>query len=263
MDARVVELLVPRRHAILREAVHARRDEGQLLPEDAIESREYDENNIRFDEPGRSGVELRGPVRALAELGEDPDPKELFQEFTPTSVGSDHDVALLQLRPDVRAQGITLEDGPARIHLPKATEEWVVRTITVEVALVCLDPDRTELLERWRLPPYAQEVRLDIVSRGLASQEEMVSGAPVASERLAELEKYVRRSVYVFADLAELAEGESTVVVRYGLRDQDWREWVGPILLGDDQDGTREWSRDALQLRLDGDARILLEEVPE
>lgn len=199
-------------------------------------------------EPSAS-VEIHGPTSELDKLG-----KELVLALEPLTVAPEDREELrrrVNLHPSLRLRGLALVGEVAAVApiVPVARE---IGTLTLDIALVCLDPGRASELERWSLPAQSQSARFAVTTLGLIPQD-VDPASPAMIERFGTLRRFVEENLRVFVDVAELApdaEGR-TVRVRWAWR-KSWRE-------------STEGARDArqehqeLDVVLVSDAEVLLE----
>ena len=173
---------------------------------------------LRFEPSG--SVTVLGPVDELDRLNGD-----LALALEPVAVLSEDREELrrqVQLHKSLRDRGLSLE-SPVVVVIPIAPVAREIGTLTREVALVCLDPSRTDELTRWTLPPQSQTARFSISTLGLIP-EDADPASPAMLERFGALRRFVEENLRVFVDVAELAPlGESrSVRVRWSWK-QSWR----------------------------------------
>ena len=200
-------------------------------------------------EPSAS-VEVHGPTSELDKLGDD-----LALALEPVAVASEDKDELrrpVHLHPSLRARGLALVGETIAVApiVPVARE---IGTLSLDIALVCLDPARAGELERWSLPPQSQTARFALTTLGLIPQD-ADPASPAMIERFGTLRRFVEDNLRVFVDVAELApDGVGrTVRVRWTWR-KTWSESPG--------NGGAE-KRDALQelgVVLVSDPEVLLE----
>ena len=200
-------------------------------------------------EPSAS-VEVHGPTSELDKLGDD-----LALALEPVAVASEDKDELrrpVHLHPSLRARGLALVGETIAVApiVPVARE---IGTLSLDIALVCLDPARAGELERWSLPPQSQTARFALTTLGLIPQD-ADPASPAMIERFGTLRRFVEDNLRVFVDVAELApDGVGrTVRVRWTWR-KTWSEPPG--------NGGAE-KRDALQelgVVLVSDPEVLLE----
>jgi diadenylate cyclase len=198
----------------------------RLLPEEvAIDSSAMNprlqllRERLRF-EPSAS-VEVHGPRSELDKLGGDL--TLLLQPLVVTPEDRDELRRRVELHPGLRDRGLALETEVVAVApiVPVARE---IGTLSLDIALVCLDPARAGELERWSLPPQSQSARFSISTLGLIPQD-ADPASPAMIERFGTLRRYVEENLRVFVDVAELApngEGRSARV-RWTWK-QPWRE---------------------------------------
>jgi len=174
---------------------------------------------LRF-EPSAS-VEIHGPSSELDKLGID-----LPLTLAPLAVMPEDRDELrrrVELHPSLRDRGLSLEGEVVAVApiVPVARE---IGSISLDIALVCLDRSRAHELERWTLPPQSQTARFSITTLGLIPQD-ADPASPAMIERFGTLRRYVEENLRVFVDVAELApQGEGrSVRVRWAWR-QPWSE---------------------------------------
>lgn len=200
-------------------------------------------------------IRLRGP-RALME-----------------GLGTTHEVRLSPLRPsldrigiyrdelglaeELAALGIELVDSAVEVSVPVHPVARDLGELSVEVALVCMDPARAELLESYRLPSHLQRSTWHLHAEALFTQAVLddENATKALSERLRE---FAARELMVYVDLAELPEEEGgrSLEVRHHWRrqPQDALEELGLAGLSSGAEG--------LTADLLTDAEVLLEALP-
>src|SRR5262245_18990140 len=151
-------------------------------------------------EPSAS-VQIHGPVSELDKLGVD-----LAVELDPLVVNSEDLEELrrrIDLSPNLRSRGLFLASEVVAVVpiVPVARE---IGTVTMEIALVSLDPERAGDLERWSLPPHSQSARFSIMTLGLIPQD-ADPASPAMVERFGTIRRFVEQNLRVFVDVAELA----------------------------------------------------------
>jgi hypothetical protein len=171
-------------------------------------------------EPGAS-VEIHGPASELDKLGTD-----VALALEPLTVAPEDREELrrrVQLHANLRARGLTLASEITAVApiVPVARE---IGSLTLDIALVCLDPGRATELERWTLPPQSQSARFAVTTLGLIPQD-ADPASPAMIERFGTLRRFVTENLRVFVDVAELEpDGEGrTVRVRWAWR-RTWEE---------------------------------------
>jgi diadenylate cyclase len=204
---------------------------------------------LRF-EPGPT-VEVHGPRAELDRLARG------GLKLRPIAVpGEEHGELRrrIELHPDLRGRDLALESEVA-VVVPLRPVAREIGTLTREIALVCLDPARTDELARWSLPPHLHSARFSITTEGLIPEDADPS-SPAMIERFAALRRFVEENLWVFVDVGELppqGEGRSARV-RWTWR----RRWNDTSNNG--EDGTSPGSVDAsLDVVLQSDAEVLLE----
>jgi diadenylate cyclase len=204
-----------------------------------------------------ASIEVRGPAVLVEDLG---DGLELALEeivLSPEDLGEVR--VRVRLHSALVARGFSLdEDAPVDAVVPIVPVEREAGTIRKEVVLVCLTPEKRDLLERWTVPANAQTARFTIVTSGLIPLSADV-GSPALLERKAAISRFVEENLRVYADVAELPppeEGRSVPVRTTWIK--DWRDDLDALGLGDGTLGTWE----ELDVRLESEASILLEPSP-
>ncbi len=204
---------------------------------------------LRF-EPSAS-VEISGPLTELEKLAGFLSPRLEPLHVTPEDHGELR--RRVHLHPDLSAAGLTLASEVAVIVplLPVARE---IGTISREIALVCLDPERQDEVVRWSLPPHARSARFAVHTLGLIPQDADPS-SPAMIERIGTIRRFVEENLRVFVDVAELdPESESrSARVRWAWR-ASWQDWSGSRSPAGIR-GTHE----ELDVVLQSDPEILLE----
>lgn len=204
---------------------------------------------LRF-EPG-AAVEIHGPTYELDRLG-----VETELELEPLAIMPEDREELrrrVQLHPDLRARGLSLA-GEVMAVAPIVPVAREIGTLSMDIALVSLDPDRSGEIERWSLPAQSQSARFAVTTLGLIPQD-ADPASPAMIERFGTLRRYVAENLRVFVDVSELAPGGEgrSARVRW-----TWREpWRAARAEG------REPAHEELGVELLSDAEVLLEPRPE
>lgn len=203
---------------------------------------------LRF-EPSAS-VEIHGPTTELGRLGENL--TLLLEPLTVLPEDREELRRRVNLPASLRDKDLRLETEVVAVApiVPVARE---IGTLSLDIALVCLDPGRVSELERWSLPPQSHSARFSIHTLGLIPQG-ADPASPAMIERFGSLRRYVEENLRVFVDVAELApdvEGRSARV-RWTWR-QPWRE--SPEALRSGARGDHE----ELDVVLVSDDEVLLE----
>jgi len=203
---------------------------------------------LRF-EPSAS-VEIHGPTSELDKLGAD-----LTLLLEPLEVSAEDRDELrrrVQLDSNLRERGLSLESEVVAVApiVPVARE---IGTLSLDLALVCLDPSRAGELERWSLPPQSQSARFAIHTLGLIPQD-ADPASPAMIERFGTLRRYVQENLRVYVDVAELArDGEGrSARVRWTWK-QPWRESPEAVRSG------ARGEHEELDVILVSDGEVLLE----
>jgi hypothetical protein len=174
---------------------------------------------LRF-EPSAS-VEIHGPTSELDKLGTDL--SLLLEPLVVSAEDRDELRRRIRLHASLRDRGLTLESEvvAAAPIVPVARD---IGTLSLDIALVCLDPSRAGELARWSLPPQSQSARFSIRTLGLIPQD-ADPASPAMIERFGALRRYVQENLRVYVDVAELAlDGEGrSARVRWTWK-QPWRE---------------------------------------
>jgi len=218
-----------------------------LLLDPAFEARSQD---VVF-EPG-SNITIGGPHTRMELLG-----TEISLAPIVLSAEDRGEVReRVRLAPSLIEQGFTLSDRtPVEIVVPIVPVQRTAGSVTKELALICLAPDRVEELARWNLPANAHTARFTVETSGLLPHD-ADPGSPAMLERKTAILRFVEENLRVFVDVAELpprGEGRS-VPIRWYWR-KDWRD--SPDSFGLDPETLGEW--EDLSVQLEGEPRILLE----
>lgn len=203
---------------------------------------------LRF-EPSAS-VEIHGPRTELEKLGHD-----LALLLEPLAAGPEDREELrrrVNLHPSLRDRGLSLA-SELMVVAPIVPVAREIGTLALDIALVCLDPGRTEELARWSLPPQSQSARFAISTLGLIPQD-ADPASPAMIERFGTLRRYVEENLRVFVDVAELVPGGEgrSARLRWTWR-QPWHE--SPEAL---RSGPRD-GHEQLDVVLVSEAEVLLE----
>jgi diadenylate cyclase len=200
---------------------------------------------LRF-EPSPS-VEISGPKNELDKLGAD-----LTLALEPLEVSGEERDELrrrVQLHSSLRARGLALA-GEVVAVVPIVPVAREIGMLSVDIALVSLDPARAADLERWALPPQSQSARFAITTLGLIPQD-ADPASPAMIERFGALRRFVEENLCVFVDVSELdpsGEGRSARV-RW-----TWRQsWTAANVSG------ALASQEQLDVVLVSDPEVLLE----
>jgi diadenylate cyclase len=203
---------------------------------------------LRF-EPGAS-VEVRGPTSEIVKLGKDL--PLLLEPLAVTSEDRDELRRRVELDSSLRDRGLSLEGEVVAVApiVPVARE---IGTLSVDIAMISLDPNRAREVERWSLPPQSQSARFSITTLGLIPQD-ADPASPAMIERFGALRRYVEENLRVYVDVAELAPGGEgrSARVRWTWR-QPWRESSEALRTG----GGRAYQE--LDVVLVSDREVLLE----
>jgi len=213
-------------------------DDSQLNPRYELAA------GARFDPAPR--ITLYGPSSEIGEAS------VAFEPIVLTETDLDERSEHLTLTPELVQRGFSLQGPPVSLVLPIGPARRDAGTVAMEIATVCMDPERTDELERWQLPAHALTARFTIQTSGLIPVN-ADPGSPAQLERFNRIRDFVEANLLVFVDLAELPpqrEGRS-VPVRW-----TWRE-RSPEALGLDLGELSGYEE--LDVRLDSDAEILLE----
>ncbi len=168
-----------------------------------------------------ANVEIHGPTSELEKLGTD-----LTLAFEPLRVAPEDREELRRrvgLHPSLRLRGLTLV-GEVTAVAPIVPVAREIGSLSLDIALVCLDPRRSAELARWSLPPQSQTARFALTTLGLIPQD-ADPASPAMIERFGTLRLFVEENLRVFVDVAELApDGVGrTVRVRWAWR-RTWAE---------------------------------------
>lgn len=101
----------------------------------------------------------------------------------------------LDLAPDLRAAGLSLEAGPVPVQVPVHPSARLIE-VDLLTSLVATGPDAAALLAAWQLQDGARPIRVQLARGGVA-------------HTLLD-ESWARRHVRLIADLADLSEGTET-----------------------------------------------------
>jgi hypothetical protein len=184
--------------------------------------------HLRF-EPS-AAVEIHGPASELDKLRADLDRARaggdgtvLLEPLAVLPEDRDELRRRVELHSSLRARGLAL-DGEVVAVAPIVPVAREIGTLTMDIALVCLDPRRAGELERWALPPQSQSARFAISTLGLIPQD-ADPASPAMIERFGTLRRYVEENLCVFVDVAELVPGGEgrSARVRWTWR-TPWRE---------------------------------------
>jgi len=203
-----------------------------------------DRTRLRF-EPSAT-VEVHGPTAELARLGEGP------LALDTIVVGADEGDELrepVRLHPNLRERRLELV-GETVVVAPIVPVAREIDTLTVDVALVCLDPARADELARWRLPARARTARFSVRTLGLIPQD-ADPASPAMRERFEALRRFVRENLRVFVDVSELAAEASgrSLAVRW-----TWRQVFVP-----EEEASVLGGAPALDVELVSEPEVLLE----
>jgi len=196
-------------------------------------------------EPGVN-VEIHGPASELDRLQSG----DLPLDLEPLKVSADDRDELRQrisLDARLRERNLALtEEVVAVVPIVPVARE--IGTLTMDIAMICLDPDRAPELDRWTLPPQSQSARFAVKTLGVIPQN-MDPSTPAMIELFERLRRFVAENLKVYADVAELpATGEGrSVRVRWTWR----RTW------GEGDEGIERGER--LDVVLLSDPEVLLE----
>ncbi len=201
-----------------------------------------------------SRLTLRGPRAALDLLG--PDNPIRLQPVRPNRQRTETFVAELGLDPLLREAGIELLNGPVRVELPVRPIDRDLGELNLEVALVCMDPGRVDLLDRYRLPSHQERSRWRLRAEALftARALEDDQALKALSERL---RAFASTELLVYVDLAELPDdgsGGRSLPVRH-----HWRRRPDQALEELGLDGLRTSGSERLVVELLSESEVLLE----
>lgn len=159
----------------------------QLEPDDlTVDTQRVDARFVarledaRF-EPGPN-IEVTGPATLMADLGTTIPISLETITLEPDDKG--YVTARLQLSAGLREENVVLLSDTVRVVIPVLPVERNAGTIRRDIALVCLSPARSHLLDEWALPANAQTARLAIVTSGLIPANADL-GSPALVERKA------------------------------------------------------------------------------
>jgi diadenylate cyclase len=156
---------------------------------------------LRF-EPSPS-VEISGPKNELDKLGAD-----LALALEPLAVSGEERDELRRrvlLHPGLRGRGLALV-GEVVAVVPIVPVAREIGMLSLDIALVSLDPARAADVERWALPPQSQSARFAITTLGLIPQD-ADPASPAMIERFGTLRRFVEENLCVFVDVSELDRG--------------------------------------------------------
>lgn len=157
----------------------------------------------------------------------------------------------LHLSQELTDQGLALADGtPVMVSLEIVPVERTIGTVEREITLVCLEQDKRETLDRWKISALDQPARVRIITRGILPDVDVDSTVSTEAGRVRD---YVRDHLRVWVDTAQVDEnggrGVRVQIVWTGTDGEDhWRSVL------DIQDPRAE-----LRVELESSAEILLE----
>ncbi|HED65178.1 MAG TPA: TIGR00159 family protein [Planctomycetes bacterium] len=210
---------------------------------------------IHFD-PGPD-IEFVGPSRIVSQLDAEHPPRFEPVRLGPADRGEVR--VRLELSEDLTEAGLRME-SPAQLFafIPVLPVERELGSIRREVALVCLVPEKSGLLDGWALPASAQTARLTVITSGLIPADAAPNSTTVV-ERTAAILRFVQENLRVFADVGELPESEGgRAVPIHMVWMKQWRDSPEELELPAGTLG--EWER--LEVRLDSQSTVLLEPLP-
>lgn len=218
---------------------------------------EMQREGISFD-PTPS-IELRGPQTVIEELL-DTGAGSLQLKFEEIVLLKDDLPALVQplrLHPDLRAKGLSIEENQGvKVSIPVLpVQRELAQPVRKDIALLCMEPARAELLNRWSLPANAQTARYTILTSGLLPLKADPNSAAY-KERTSAITKFVEENLFVFVDVAQLPPRDAgrQVPVRISWR-KNW--WESPELFG--LTGDTITGHEKLEVRLESAKELLLE----
>lgn len=217
------------RHTLRLEPRHVALDTSELKLNTAVSSIE-----TRF-EPEE--IQLRGSEQLPDELRAD----GAQPLFAPVLLGEDPDVGErypLELADHWKNAGVQLLT-PEVVAVPKVSRSLRrLGSVTVGVALVCLDPERADEIDDWKLPSTHQTVPFQIEAIGVLP----VEGDP--RDLSLKLTTFVRDNLVAYVDVSGLdptSTGPPSLQIRYHYR-HDFKEPSVLAELGIQADELSTWS---------------------
>ncbi len=169
-------------------------------------------------------------------------------------------IASLSIHPSLARHDLAFQGGQTvAVKLPILPATRDLGVVTKEIAVVCMQPDLSDELGRWTLPPHGQSARFTILTSGLLPAT-TDPGSPGAKERNAAILRFVEENLVVFVDTAELpppGQGH-TVPVRWTWR-KEWKKSLDSFGLDMGSLSGREF----LDVRIESERQALLEERAE
>jgi len=203
-----------------------------------------DLERLRF-EPSAT-VEVHGPTAELARLAAG---TLALESITVDTNDGEELRRPVRLHSALRERRLELVSESV-VVVPLVPVAREIDTLTLDVALVCLDPARAEELTRWRLPAQSRTARFSIRTLGLIPQDADPASAAML-ERFESLRRFVRENLRVFVDVGELSPDSSgrSLALRW-----TWRR-----VYESEGEALPAGTRSALDVELVSEAEVLLE----
>lgn len=178
-------------------------------------------------------IEVEGPESAFEALelpGADP---LLAQVVLSRSDTVDREIPLHLHATWIEAGLRILAPSSPRARIPIRPIVRNLSSVTREVALVCMVPERAGELGQWSLPGNAQTATFDILTRGILSAE---GDEPTQAllERSSEIIRWVEQNLVAYVDVSETDPNaqDPALPIRFDWRDDDWRS---VLFVGDEE----------------------------
>ncbi len=201
-------------------------------------------------------IEIKGPDGKLDDLSLDGRFKLRFEPIVIANDAVDFQRQRIRLVEELRRDGFSLAlDYAGHAIVPVVPVTQRLGTVTLEIALVCMDNERKDELANWSLPPNAQVARFSIETYGLIPQDADKS-SPAMAEKRRQIRAIVSENLKVFVNVAELAEnGEGRSATIHWYWEKNWKDAIDSLKL----EGENLGGREELEVRLESDLEVLLD----
>lgn len=177
-------------------------------------------------------LEVEGPESAFETL-EGPEAAPLLANIVLSKSDTVDRQFTLQLHESWHASGLRIL-GPTE-PLARLQIRPIVRSLSSvsrEVALVCMVPERVDELAHWSLPGNGQTATFNVLTRGILFSEGD-DRTQALLERSSEIIRWVEKNLVAYVDVSETnpSAEDPALSIRFDWRDDDWRS---ALFVGDE-----------------------------